>query len=196
MKHEGSLSCSQEPDTGLYLRPYHEFSPQSHHKPCKWALASSRIFSLEDSQQISFYRVRLSASRPAPSLEDQVSVFISPGGRVAQAYPWTLGSSGTSGSPFPIPTYVGLWGDILFNAILISYHLRLGLPSELLTQDFPTETWFIFAVVPVRTTCPVHLILLDLIILIITGKEHKSCSFLSFSFLHPSVVLRKQGNFK
>jgi hypothetical protein len=25
---------------------------------------------------------------------------------VDQLYPWTLGSSGTSGSPFPVPTYV------------------------------------------------------------------------------------------
>jgi hypothetical protein len=36
------------------------------------------IFFLEDSQQISFYRVRLSASRPTPILEDQASVFIPP----------------------------------------------------------------------------------------------------------------------
>jgi hypothetical protein len=70
----------------------------------KRALASSRTFSLEDSQQISFYSVRLSASRPTPNLEDQVSVFISPGDRVVQQYPRTLG---TSGSPFPVPTYVG-----------------------------------------------------------------------------------------
>jgi hypothetical protein len=39
-----------------------------------WPLLGS--FSLEDSQQIPFYRVRLSASRPTPNLEDQVSVFI------------------------------------------------------------------------------------------------------------------------
>jgi hypothetical protein len=39
-----------------------------------WPLLES--FSLEDSQQIYFYRVRLSASRPTPNLEDQVSVFI------------------------------------------------------------------------------------------------------------------------
>jgi hypothetical protein len=71
------------------------------------ALISSRAFSLEDSQQISFYRVRLSTSRPTPNLEDQASVFISPGYRVAQLHPWTLGSSGASGSPFPMPTFVG-----------------------------------------------------------------------------------------
>jgi hypothetical protein len=44
------------------------------------------FFSWEDSQHISFYRLSLSASRPTPSLESQVSVFISPGDRVAQLY--------------------------------------------------------------------------------------------------------------
>jgi hypothetical protein len=36
------------------------------------------FFSLEDSEKNSFYRVRLSAPRPTPNLEDQVSVFIPP----------------------------------------------------------------------------------------------------------------------
>jgi hypothetical protein len=78
---------------------------QWHHSPINepWPLP-------EDSQQISFYRVRLSASRANPNQENQVSVFIPPGDRVAQLYSWTLGSSGTSGSPFPVPTYVGPWG--------------------------------------------------------------------------------------
>jgi hypothetical protein len=34
-----------------------------------------------------------------------------PGDRVAQQHPRTLGSSGTSGSPFPVPIYVGPWGS-------------------------------------------------------------------------------------
>jgi hypothetical protein len=38
---------------------------------------------LEASQQFSFYRVGLLAPRPTPIPEDQVSVFISPRGRVA-----------------------------------------------------------------------------------------------------------------
>jgi hypothetical protein len=53
---------------------------------------------------------RLLAPRPTPNLEDQVSVFITPGDRVAQLHPWALGSSGTSGMPFPVPTIVGPWG--------------------------------------------------------------------------------------
>jgi hypothetical protein len=57
-----------------------------------------------------FSGVGLLAPRQTPNLEDQVSEFISPGDRVAQLYPWTLGSSGTSGSPLPVLTYVGPWG--------------------------------------------------------------------------------------
>jgi hypothetical protein len=39
-----------------------------------------------------------------------LSVFITPGERVAQLYPQALGSSGTSGVPFPVPTTVSPWG--------------------------------------------------------------------------------------
>jgi hypothetical protein len=54
-----------------------------------------------------FYGVGLLAPRPTPNLEDQVSVFMTPGDRVAQLYPGALGSSGASGVPFPVPTIVG-----------------------------------------------------------------------------------------
>jgi hypothetical protein len=52
--------------------------------------------------------MRLLASNPTLNLEDQASVSIPSGDRVAQVYTWTLGSSGNLGSPFPVPTYVGL----------------------------------------------------------------------------------------
>jgi hypothetical protein len=54
-----------------------------------------------------FYGVGLLAPRPTPNLEDQVSVFMTPGDRVAQLYPRALGSSGTSGVPLPVSTIVG-----------------------------------------------------------------------------------------
>jgi hypothetical protein len=58
--------------------------------------------------------VGLLSSRPTPNLEDYVSEFTSPGERAAQVYPRTLGSSGTSGSPFPVLTYLGTWGGRMY----------------------------------------------------------------------------------
>jgi hypothetical protein len=55
----------------------------------------------------------MSASRPTPKLEDQVSVFMTPGDRVAQLYLRTLGSpftwapEGLSGFS---PKYFTIWG--------------------------------------------------------------------------------------
>jgi hypothetical protein len=76
---------------------------QRHHSPTNEPWPLLEFISLQDSQQISFYRVRLSASRPTPNLEDQSCVFIPPGDTVAQLYPRTLGITGASGSPLPYP---------------------------------------------------------------------------------------------
>jgi hypothetical protein len=71
------------------------------------ALASSMRFR----NSSFFYGVGLLAPRPNPNLEDQVSVFMTPGDRVAQLYPRALGSSGTSVVPLPVPTAEGPWGE-------------------------------------------------------------------------------------
>jgi hypothetical protein len=77
-------------------------------------------------------------------------------------------------------------------SIWISTHLHLGFPSDLFPSGFLTIHLYIFLFSPIRATCPTHLIL-DLIILIIVGEEcnlrsSSLCSFSAFPSLHPSLV--------
>jgi hypothetical protein len=57
--------------------------------------------------------------------------------------------------------------------LILSTHLRLGLPSGLFASGFPTNILHACLFSPIRATCPAHLTLLDLIILIKFDEEYK-----------------------
>ena len=80
-------------------------------------------------------------------------------------------------SIYPHPTS---WRSIL----ILSTHLRLGLPSGLFPSSFPSKTLYTPLSSPIRATCPAHLILLDFITRTILGEQYKSFSSSLCNLLH------------
>ena len=76
------------------------------------------------------------------------------------------------------------WRSIL----ILSTHLRLGLPSGLFPFSFPTNTLYTPLSSHIRATCPAQLILLDFITRTILGEEYKTFSSSLCSLLHSPVT--------
>ena len=89
--------------------------------------------------------------------------------------PWSLSSARAIQSPGSQPT-------TLKSILILSSHLRLGLPKGLLLSGFPTKTLYAFLYCSIRATCPAHLTRLHLRFLIMNTMRVAQ-NYVTFSIL-------------
>jgi len=98
----------------------------------------------------------------------------------------SLSSASPNQFIYPYPTS---WRSIL----ILSTHLRLGLPSGLFPYGFFTKALYTPLSSPVRATWLAHLILLDFITRTILAEEYKSFRSSLCNLLHSPVTLSLLG---
>ena len=82
-------------------------------------------------------------------------------------------SQGLSSNPYLQPNEFVLAPIYLRFFIILSSHLRLGLPKGLFPVGLPVKIFKALLPSSILVTCPAHLNLLDLITLTILGERYK-----------------------
>jgi len=82
------------------------------------------------------------------------------------------------------------------SVLILSSHLRLGLPNDLFPSGFPTRTLCTPLPCTIRATCPAHLILLDFTTRTIFGKIKLLPQFETWLFLLHASKVEMNINYK